>query len=84
MQDDLVLCSESADGLQNLIDGLYTFCSKWHLIVSLAKTNILIFGKRQNENSFKFNGTDITISNCYKYLGPVISTTSNDIFKKEL
>jgi hypothetical protein len=37
--DDLVLCSDSDEGLQNLINGLYTFCKKWHLIVSHTKTN---------------------------------------------
>ena len=80
--DDLVLCSDSATGLQNLIDGLHTFCSKWHLIVSLLKTNILIFGKRKNDNTFKFNGIDINITKEYKYLGTVISTSSCDIFSK--
>ena len=41
--DDLVLCSETPEGLQKLIDGLFNFCRKWHLIVSLTKTNVVIF-----------------------------------------
>ncbi len=44
--DDLIVCSDSQEGLQKLIYGLFQFCKKWHLIVSLAKTNVLIFGKR--------------------------------------
>ncbi len=32
--DNLVLCSETATGLQKLLDGFFKFCSKWHLIVS--------------------------------------------------
>ena len=80
--DDLVLCSESADGLQKLIDGLYQFCSKWHLIVSLAKTNILIFGKNKPSNSFKFDNKVIEVTTEYKYLGTVIATNTHSMFKK--
>ena len=80
--DDLVLCSDTAAGLQKLIDGLYTFCTKWHLIVSMAKTNVLIFGKRNPQDTFKFNDKIIKIATEYKYLGTVISTTSLDLYKK--
>ena len=33
--DDLVLCTDTAEGLQEQIDGMYEFCKKWHMIVSL-------------------------------------------------
>ena len=80
--DDLVLCSDSADGLQNLIDGLYQFCSKWHLIVSLAKTNVLIFGKNKSRDTFKFSNETIKIAIEYKYLETVVSTNTHNIYKK--
>ena len=80
--DDLVLCSDSPSGLQTLIDGLFEFCSKWHLIVSLAKTNVLIFGKNKHHEKFIFNDEEIKITDCYKYLGTVISSSSHDIYKK--
>ena len=80
--DDLVLCSDSPSGLQTLIDGLFKFCSKWHLIVSLAKTNVLIFGKSKHHEKFLFNNEEIKITDCYKYLGTIISTSSHDIYRK--
>ena len=80
--DDLALCSESADGLQKLINGLFQFCSKWHLIVSLAKTNVLIFGKNNSSDTFKFNTEQIEVATEYRYLGTVISTKTHSIFKK--
>ena len=42
--DDIVLLSESANGLQNCIDKLEYFCKKWNLSVNL-KTNVQIFNK---------------------------------------
>jgi len=80
--DDLILCSETADGLQKLLDGLHKFCSKWHLIVSLAKTNVVIFGRKNNTHVFKFNNQIISIANEYKYVGTIISSRTIDIFKK--
>ncbi len=43
--DDLILCSDSPEGLQKLKDGLFQFCKKWHLIVSLARQMFLSLGK---------------------------------------
>ncbi len=37
--DDLILVSDSVEGLQKLLlDGLFLFCKKWHMIVNLTKT----------------------------------------------
>ncbi len=35
--DDLIFCEETPEGLQKLLDGLFNYCSKWHLILSLTK-----------------------------------------------
>ncbi len=80
--NDLILCSESAEGLQKLIDCLLEFCKKWHLIVSLAKTNVLIVGKRNPQNIFTFNGSEIKIALEYKYIGTVVSTRTQNMFGK--
>ncbi len=48
--DDLILCSETIEGLQKLFDGLFNYCSKWHLILSLTKTKIMplmVFNNRK-------------------------------------
>ena len=66
--NDLLLCSESPDGLHN-------FCKQWHLIVSLAKTNVLVFGKHNSNHKFMFNNEEIQIkisATKYKYLGTII------------
>ncbi len=78
--DDLILCSDSPECLQKLIDGLFQFCKKWHLIVSLAKTNVLIFGKKYPKEKFFFTGSKIKITTEYKYVGSVVSTQTRNIF----
>ena len=80
--DDLVLCSETAIGLQKLLDGLFKFCSKWHLIVSLLKTNVVIFSRKKQTQIFKFNDQIIEIVNEYKYVGTIFSSKTTDVFKK--
>ena len=41
--DDLILLSHSAKGLQKQLNCLYKYCAKWHLIVSLLKTKVVIY-----------------------------------------
>ena len=53
--DDIVLISESAKGLQNSIDSLHKFCSKWHLIVNISKTKVMK-SNAKNPDNFKYNG----------------------------
>ena len=79
--DDMVLTSDSAEGLQKLIDGLYRFCSKWHLIVSLTKTSILIFGSTTGKEKFTFGDSIIQIGDSYNYLGTIFPSNTQDIFK---
>ena len=44
--DDIVLISESVNGLQNSIEALHKFCGKWHLIVNTAKTKVMQIGSK--------------------------------------
>ncbi len=76
------MCSDSPEGLQKLIDGLFECCKKWHLIVSLAKTNVLIFGKKEPNCKFIFNESEIKITTEYKYVGSVVSTQTRNMFGK--
>ncbi len=78
--DDLILCSDSPEGLQKLIDSLFQFCKKWHLIVNLTKTNVLIFGKKYPNEKFFFNGSEIKITTEHKYVGSVVSTQTRNSF----
>lgn len=79
--DDLILCSDSVQGMQKLLDGLYTYCGKWHMIVSLTKTNIMNFGGRKENCRFFFGTDEVQQVEEYKYLGTIISNNRN-IFKK--
>jgi hypothetical protein len=46
--DDLVLLANSPEGLQEQLDGLYRFCSKFRMIVNEIKTNVMIYGKPEH------------------------------------
>ena len=83
--DDLVLFSESAEGLQKQLTALYLYASLWHIIVSIPKTKVLIFNERYTKvhGSFHYGDNIIEKSEQYKYLGVVYSTKSaNNVLKE--
>ncbi len=81
--DDHILCSELPEGLQRVIDDLYQYCSKWHLILSLTKNKVMIFnGRKINQHNFTFNDNLIEVVKEYKYVGTIFSTNSQNAFKK--
>ena len=70
--DDIVLLSNSSEGLQNLLDKFNSFCVKWDLTVNIDKTKIIIFnksGKVLKGFNFKYNECNVELVNEYKYLG---------------
>ena len=71
--DDLILMSSTAAGLQKQLDGLLKFCSKYQLIVNTVKTKVMIFGKRSEDEIFRFNKKEVEICKNYKYLGVVFN-----------
>ena len=79
--DDLVLFSESAEGLQNALVKLQNYCDKWGLVVNLNKTKIIYFNSSRKlpVHRFELNGIEIEQVNEYCYLGIVF--TSNGSFK---
>ena len=82
--DDLVLFSESAEGLQKQLTALYSYASLWHIIVSIPKTKVLIFNERYTTvcGSFHYGDNIIEKAEQYKYLGVVYSTKSaNNVLK---
>ena len=83
--DDLVLFSESAEGLQKQLTALYSYASLWHIIVSIPKTKVLIFNERYTTvcGSFHYGDSIIEKAEQYKYLGVVYSTKSaNNVLKE--
>jgi len=73
--DDLVLISDSSDGLQTMINAFHEYCSHWCLTVNLEKSKVMVFrkGARLSANlSWKYGDHEIQIVNEYKYLGVLL------------
>ena len=69
--DDLVILSETNQGLQNSLDKLHQYTEKWILDINIDKTKTLTFqryGKRIT-NMFHIGNVDIEQVNKYTYLG---------------
>ena len=79
---DLMLFSNTENGLQKQLDGLKLFCANNKMIVNETKTKLMVLGKDYSGN-ISFNNEKIELVREYKYLGNIIrSTTTNkqDIF----
>ena len=80
--DDIVLISETKDGLQKCINNLYNYCKEWTLEINIEKTKTIIFNKSgKNIKSIRFQikhrERNINIQNVneYPYLGFTISAS---------
>ena len=74
--DDMVLFSESIDGLQHMLNSLYTYSKNWNLEVNIQKTKIVIFrnGGIIRENEFwLYNGEKLEVLNEFCYLGVILN-----------
>lgn len=76
--DDVLLLSESQEGLQNSINMLNDYCLKWQLSINIKKTKIMVFQQRNildKKNNFFLNGEKIEKVLQYKYLGNIIESS---------
>ena len=74
--DDLVLLSTTSTGLQNALNKLDTYCTKWGLSLNLNKTKVIIFNKSGHllkNYSFSVNNAPIEITTSYMYLGIIFT-----------
>ena len=71
--DDMILMSETANGLQRQINRLSDYCLKNQLIVNTLKTKVVVFGTINKDVNFTFNSSSIDIEDDYKYLGVLFS-----------
>ena len=78
--DDLVLFSESKEGLDKLLGILENYCKENHLLINTKKTKCMIFNRsgRLMKRCFYLNGVKLDMVRSYKYLGFVI-TPSGEI-----
>ena len=86
--DDLVIFSETRNGLQRLLNKLDEYSNINKLKVNITKTKIMIFnnnGKVMNNYKFYLNDMQLENVRTYKYLGLTFSTFGNfTIAKQEL
>ena len=70
--DDLVIMSTSAEGLQQCLNKLATYCNKWKLQANLKKTKVILFNRQGSlikKHNFLFKSNNIEVTKQYKYLG---------------
>ena len=83
--DDLVLLSESPEGLQQCLTNLYDYCQIWGLEVNVKKTKSIIFNKTGRIVPASFRISDDIIDNVknYSYLGVNFSNSGSFTFAKQ-
>ena len=75
--DDLVLFSDSANGLHKQLTALYKYASLLHIIVSIPKPKLLLFNKRYASECDNFYYGDNVIEKAEKYkYRPVVGKLS--------
>jgi hypothetical protein len=77
--NDLVLLSESPQGLQNSLTKLSHYCDEWGLQINISKTKSLVFNNTGRTTSHEFYINNIPIENCrnYVYLGVTFSISGS-------
>ena len=78
--DDVVLFSETPEGLQSEIDKLHNYCQKWKLKLNTDKSQIVVFrkGNRPVNIIWRFGENELKVTNKINYLGLIF--TSNGSF----
>ena len=73
--DDIVILSESREGLQRCMTKLERYTEKWDMKLNKKKTKVLIFQKqgKMPKVDIKFQGETLEQVAQYKYLGTIIS-----------
>lgn len=69
--DDLLILSESHQGLQYAINQLKGYCTTWKLNLNVKKTKVIVFSCRKyvSHPSFMFGDEEINMVDRYSYLG---------------
>jgi hypothetical protein len=79
--DDLVILSNTSEGLQNSLNKLEKYCYDWQLTVNTKKTKVMIFQNTQSPSpNFYYKNVLLTETKEYNFLGNVIDFKGS--FKK--
>ena len=86
--DDLLLISNSAEGLQQSLDRLSKCCQDWLLKINPTKTKVIVFQKKSrksaiDKHNFMVSNEKIEIINNYTYLGAKFSANGTDKMAEE-
>ena len=73
--DDIVLLSETEEGLRCMLDTLTLYCEKNRMQINIDKTKAMIFNRtgKHIKRSFNCGKEKMFTTNSYKYLGFVIT-----------
>ena len=52
--DDLLIISQTKEGLQHSLDNLYDYCNMWKLQLNVKKAKVVIFSKRKVSTKIDF------------------------------
>ena len=79
--DDLLILSDSKEGLQKSLDKLGDYCDKWQLKVNSKKTKAMIISnKNKKENiSFWYKKQKLEVVKEFKFLGNTVTENGNFI-----
>ena len=77
--DDLLICSLTVSGLQNMIDAAVFYIESHGLGFNAAKTNCMIYGKSflKTVPSWTISGEELSIKQSIVYLGTVLDGSGN-------
>jgi hypothetical protein len=78
--DDLLLLSQSAEGLQNCLNTLNKFCSTWYLTINIEKSKVMIITKSTKtklDRKFYCGDNELDQTQEYTYLGCTINSRGN-------
>ena len=76
--DDLVLLSETSNGLQRAMSKLQDYCDKWGLTVNALKTKALVINPRgKGSPNLYLDGNTVEVVDKVTYLGLVLDKDAN-------
>ena len=84
--DDVLLLSESKEGLNESLNKLYAYNKKWCLTINKRKTEVITFQKsgKTMKLNIKYNNTLLEETNEYKYLCTIINKTITYFLRKKV
>jgi hypothetical protein len=83
--DDLIILSETKEGLQNAMNKLAIFCQEWALEVNINKSKVLVFtaNGRKEVAGIQYRELTLETVSSYKYLGIIFTTSGQFTAAKE-